>query len=108
MLAKSGIVAFGIALTATAQVAHAQGQAEIGRFQIVIPINSDATAILLDTVTGRSWILSGNKARGWADLNYGKVKDGHLVLMPAPCTQDNPTCYFEMPKSKQAESEAVH
>jgi hypothetical protein len=93
------LIALALAMAAVGRSADAQeSRAEIGRFQVVIPIYGDATAILVDTVTGRSWILSGKKSRTWSDLNYGEARGGHPMLTPAPCTRDNPTCYFETPK----------
>ena|SRR5215468_1462776 len=103
MFRKFVMIALGIAMIERIEIAQAQETPEIGRFQIAIPIDNSVTAILIDTITGRSWILSGNKALSWTDLNYGKVKGGHMALTPPSCTQDNPTCYFEMPKSKQTE-----
>jgi hypothetical protein len=90
--------ALAIAAAAASQSVHAQGQVEIGRYQIAIPINSDSTALLIDTVTGRSWALGSKSDRRWHDLNFGEVKNGHLMLTPQPCTEDNPTCYFSVPK----------
>ncbi|HUL09217.1 MAG TPA: hypothetical protein VLV76_23000 [Candidatus Acidoferrum sp.] len=102
------LVSFALVAAIASQAAIAQERPEIGRFQVVIPIYGDATALLIDTVTGRSWILSGKKSRTWSDLNYGEAKGGHVMLTPAPCTKDNPTCYFEMPKPETAAGEAVH
>jgi hypothetical protein len=92
--------ALAIALAATSGVAAAQAQAEIGRYQVVV-INDKAghLAVLVDSVTGRSWILNARNDRRWSDLNYGEMQGGRLMLVPAPCTQDNPTCYFSSPKS---------
>ena len=95
-----------IAAATTSQTVHAQGQVEIGRYQIAIPINSDSTALLIDTVTGRSWALGSKSDRRWHDLNFGEVKNGHLMLTPQPCTEDNPTCYFAMPKGSEESSAA--
>jgi hypothetical protein len=99
MVPKFVLIAFALAMAAVGRSAQAQeSHPEIGRFQVVIPIYGDATAILVDTVTGRSWILNGKKSRTWSDLSYGEAKGGHPMLTPAPCTQDNPTCYFDRPK----------
>ena len=97
-------ISFGILAGSASDAVNAQErpQVEIGRYQAVVLYNSDASALLVDTVTGRTWVLSGKKAQSWTDLNYGKVSDGHLVLMPPPCTQDNPTCYFEIPAAKDS------
>src|SRR5215470_4312731 len=108
MFAKLALVALGLALAIPARIVQAQDRPEIGRFQVVIPINGEAAAILVDTITGRSWILSGKKDRRWSELNFGEMKGGHPMLTPPPCTQDNPTCFFEAPKAKPAEGEAVH
>ena len=96
-------IAFGVLAGFASDAVNAQErpQVEIGRYQVVVLYNSDAAALLIDTVTGRSWVLGNKKDRSWTDLNYGKVTDGHLVLTPPPCTQDNPTCYFEMPAAKE-------
>jgi len=93
--------ALAIALTATSYVAHAGAQVEIGRYQVVM-INDRAghLAVLIDTVTGRSWILNASNDRRWSELNYGEMKGGHLLLMPAPCAQDNPSCFFGSSKSE--------
>jgi len=98
------VVASGVLAGSASDVANAQErpQVEIGRYQVVVLYNSDAAALLIDTVTGRSWVLGSKKERSWTDLNYGKMTDGHLVLMPPPCTQDNPTCYFEIPAAKKS------
>jgi hypothetical protein len=93
-----------IVASATPQIARAQAQPEIGRYQLAIPSNKDYTALLIDTVTGRSWILGIRNDRRWHDLNFGEVQNGHLMLMPAPCTQDNPTCYFALPPAKESSS----
>jgi hypothetical protein len=82
-LPMSGIVA-----------AEDRPQIEIGRYQVIVLYNADASALLIDTVTGRTWVLSGKKARTWSDLNYGKMEGDRLALTPPPCTQDNPSCYF--------------
>jgi len=102
---KFALLSLALATAMPWQVA-AQERPEIGRFQAVIPIYGDATALLIDTVTGRTWILSGKKSRTWSDLNYGEVRGGHPLLTPAPCTHDNPTCYFETPKPKASEGAA--
>jgi hypothetical protein len=104
-------------LAATSCIPHARAQAEIGRYQVVV-INDRAghLAVLIDSVTGRSWILNAGSDRRWSDLNFGEMKGGRPMLLPAPCTQDNPSCYFPSPKSgagtsgtqKPAEGEPVH
>jgi len=111
MLQKIGIVlGLGIVLAPMSHAVEAQErpQIEIGRYQVVVLYNSDQTALLVDTVTGRSWILSGKKARTWSDLNYGQAEGNHLALTPPPCTQDNPTCYFGLNGAeKQTETKAA-
>ncbi len=97
-------IAWGVAVASASHIARAQGQVEVGRYQLAIPINSDSTALLIDTVTGRSWVLSGRNDRRWHDLNFGEVKDGHMVLTPPPCTQSNPTCYFALPQDAESPS----
>jgi hypothetical protein len=92
--------AMGIALLATPQDAEADGQVEIGRYQILIN-ERGGTAILLDSVTGRSWILSSPKDRKWSDLDFGQTKDGHPILTPLLCTEKNPSCYFPAQESAQ-------
>jgi hypothetical protein len=91
-------IALGIAMVLTSRIVDAEERpaAEIGRYQVVVLYTSDASALLIDTVTGRSWILGGKKARAWSDLNYGKMEGDHMALTPAPCTQDNPSCYFPL------------
>lgn len=109
MLRKIAIViGLGIALAPSWRVVEAQErpQIEIGRYQVVVLYNSDQTALLLDTVTGRSWMLSGKKARAWSDLNYGPADGNHLALTPPPCTQDNPTCYFSSPNGAERPKES--
>ena len=104
MVRKTTIaIAFSILAGSASDAVNAQErpQVEIGRYQAVVLYNSEAAALLVDTVTGRTWVLSGKKAKSWTDLNYGKVGDGHLKLMPSPCIQDNPTCYFEIPTAKK-------
>jgi len=108
MVDKFALISLGLVLAIPAQSVLAQERPEIGRFQVVIPIYGDATAILVDTVTGQSWILSGRKDRRWSELNFGEAEGGHPMLTPPPCTQDNPTCFFDVPKVKAAEGEAVH
>ena len=95
-------IALGIAAAASSQGALAEGQVEIGRFQVVL-VNDKAgnSAVLIDTVTGRSWILSGKGDRRWADLNFGGIENGHLYLTPPGCTYSNPTCYFPLPENKK-------
>lgn len=90
--------AMGIALLAMPQEAKADGQAEIGRYQILIN-ERGGTAILLDSVTGRSWILGSPRDRKWSDLNFGETKDGHPILTPRLCTEKNPSCYFPVQES---------
>ena len=89
-------IALGIAVVSISHMADAEERPpiEIGRYQVIVLYNSDASALLVDTVTGRSWVLSGKNARMWSDLNYGKMEGDHLVLTPPPCTQENPSCYF--------------
>jgi len=96
-------------LAVTSHIGHAWAQAEIGRYQVVL-INDKAghLAVLVDSVTGRSWILNANNDRRWSDLSYGEMQGGHLMLLPAPCTQDNPSCYFPPPKSGSKTPEAAH
>ena len=102
-------IALGIAGVSISHMADAEERPpiEIGRYQVVVLYNSDQIALLLDTVTGRSWILSGKKARAWPDLNYGEAEGKHLALTPPPCTQDNPTCYFSGPNSGQKPTEGT-
>jgi len=108
MLRKLAIsLGLGIALASHVVEAQERPQIEIGRYQVVVLYNSDQIALLLDTVTGRSWILSGKKARAWPDLNYGEAEGKHLALTPPPCTQDNPTCYFSGPNSGQKPTEGT-
>lgn len=108
MCRRLALVSLAFAMATPWHVADAQEHPEIGRFQIVIPIYGDAAAVLIDTVTGRSWILSGKKSRTWSDLNYGEATGGHPMLTPPPCTQDNPTCYFEVSKPKPTNGEAAN
>lgn len=91
--------ALAVVLAATSGIAAAQAQVEIGRYQVVL-VNDKVghLAVLVDTVTGRSWILNASNDRRWSDLNYGEMPGGRLMLVPAPCTQDNPSCYFPLPK----------
>src|SRR4029450_11283184 len=91
--------ALAVALAATSGSAAAQARVEIGRYQVVL-INDKAghLAVLVDTVTGRSWILNASSDRRWSRLNYGEMPGGLLMLEPAPCTQENPSCYFPLPK----------
>lgn len=85
---------------APSYIAQAHAQAEIGRYQVVL-INDKVghLAVLIDSVTGRSWILNASNDRRWSDLSFGEMQDGHLMLLPAQCTQENPSCYFPSPKS---------
>ena len=59
-------VALAVAVAATSGIAAAQAQVEIGRYQVVL-INDKAghLAVLVDTVTGRSWILNASNDRFW-------------------------------------------
>ena len=85
--------AMSLALLAMPPAARAEGSVEIGRYQILVN-ERGGVAILLDSVTGRSWILGSPKDRKWSDLDFGKTKDGHPILTPLLCTEQNPSCYF--------------
>src|SRR6185312_6924482 len=72
--------ALAVALAATSGIAAAQAEVEIGRYQVVL-INDKAghLAVVVDTVTGRSWILNASNDRRWSDLNYGEMPGGRLM-----------------------------
>jgi len=93
-------VAMSLALSAMPPAARAEGAGEIGRYQISVN-ERGGVAILLDSVTGRSWILSSPKDRKWNDLNFGQTKDGHPILTPLLCTEKNPSCYFPAQEGAQ-------
>src|SRR5262245_36614677 len=98
-------MAIALGIAAASPVGARGGEVEIGRFQVVL-VNDRAgnSAVLIDTVTGRSWILSGKGDRRWSDLNFGGIENGHLYLTPPGCTYSNPTCYFPMPEDKTTSS----
>ena len=100
-------MAIALGMAAASSAGARAAEVEIGRFQVVL-VNDKAgnSAVLIDTVTGRSWILSGKGDRRWSDLNFGGIENGHLYLTPPGCTYSNATCYFPMPEEKKTTSAA--
>jgi hypothetical protein len=103
-------IALGIAMVPTSRIVDAEERpaAEIGRYQVVVLYTSDASALLIDTVTGRSWVLGGKKAaRAWSDLNFGRLEGDHMALTPAPCTRQSELLFGDQSEARTKKPSAL-